>query len=140
MKRRQFIQTIAGSALLLVPAVAYTGQIMDEIAKSGRIADDWSIDYSGNIRYIGADDKTCTIQELYDYIQSQPEGDELMAFEHEILTLDSPLNIDDAGAEHLRSGSIVQTGKDGKQEIYSSFTTIGTVDESQISFHQSSTC
>ena len=92
------------------------------------IGDDFSISASGDIRYTGASDNY-TVIELHRWLgdlmdDAQASGDDILditdatASERStdnIITLNAPYNIDDAAAEHLYDGSIIQNNGD---EIY----------------------
>jgi len=89
------------------------------------IADDFSISTSGNIRYTGSGTNYTVIAfhrwlgDLMD--DAQASGNDILditdatASERStdnIITLNSPFNIDDIAAEHLYDGSIIQAGGD----------------------------
>ena len=102
------------------------------------IADDISVDISGNFRWTGAAATTYTVLEFHRYIgdlmdDDQASGDDLLDITSEtasdrstdqIITLISPFNIDDSLAEHLYDGSITQNGGD---DVYSGLSVVGSV-------------
>lgn len=89
------------------------------------IADDFSVDGSGNIRYVGSG-PNYTVIEFHRWLgdlmdDAQAAGNDLLditdatASERStdnIITLLSPYNIDDVAARHLYDGSIIQAGGD----------------------------
>jgi hypothetical protein len=101
------------------------------------IADDVSVAVSGNIRYTGST-PNYTVLELHRYLQgladdAQASGDDLVDITSttpsdrstdQIITLNSPYNIDDTLARHLYDGSITQ---DGGNTVYSGLRVVGTV-------------
>lgn len=103
------------------------------------IADDISVDINGNFRWTGAAATTYTVLEFHRYIgalmdDAQASGDDLLDITSEtasdrstdqIITLNSPYNIDDTLAEHLYDGSITQ---DGGKTVYSGLSVVGTVE------------
>lgn len=89
------------------------------------IADDFSISTNGNIRYTGTGDNYSVIAfhrwlgDLMD--DAQAAGNDLLDITNataserstdNIITLNSPYNIDDVAAQHLFDGSIIQAGGD----------------------------
>jgi hypothetical protein len=105
------------------------------------IADDFSVqnDGSGDIRYTGDGSTTYTVLELKNFLgnlldDEQASGDDLADITTEtiyerstdqILTLNSPFNIDDTAAEHLYDGSITQNDGD---DVYSGLYVVGVVE------------
>jgi len=107
----------------------------------GAISDsDVSIDASGNIRWTGA--ATTNRHTILEFIQwlmdkqddGQAAGNDLLditvdtPFDRstdQIVTLNSPFNIDDTFATHLYDGSVTQNGGD---DIYSGLAVIGPVE------------
>ena len=106
------------------------------------IADDFSIDSSGNIRYIGADHGQngagyYTVIEFHRWLEGLADdavasGDDLIDITKDtpsdrstdnIITLNSPYNIDSTASEHLYDGSIIQSDGD---EIYDGIVNYGT--------------
>ena len=102
------------------------------------IATDFSVDSSGNIRYTGsganytviafhrwlqdlADDAVAAGDDLIDITDATPSERST----DNIITLNSPYNIDDVAAEHLYDGSITQTGGD---VVYSGLVVVGAVE------------
>jgi hypothetical protein len=109
------------------------------------IADaDVSIDTSGNIRWTGA--ATTNRHNVLEFIQwlmlkqddGQAAGDDILditvdtPFDRstdQIVTLNSPFNIDDAFARHLYDGSVSQTDPtEGGETLYSGLGVIGPVE------------
>ncbi len=107
------------------------------------VAADWTIDrQTGNIRYIGDDHHEASPsyatvieahrawQALADDASSTGNDDELDITDNNpsdrstdnIITLNPPYNIDDAAAEHLYDGSIIQNGG---ADIYDGFVNFG---------------
>ena len=105
------------------------------------IADDFSVDTAaagGNIRYTGSG-ATYTVLELHRFLQdladnAQATGDDLVDITtdtpsdratDQILTLNSPYNIDDTASRYLYDGSITQNNG---ATVYSGLTVVGTVE------------
>lgn len=102
------------------------------------IADDISVSISGNFRWTGAAATTYTVLAFHRYIgalmdDAQASGDDLLDITSEtasdrstdqIITLNSPYNIDDSLAEHLFDGSITQ---DSGNTVYSGLSVVGSV-------------
>jgi len=102
------------------------------------IADDFSVAVSGDIRYTGTG-TNYTVLELHRYLQDladqqQGTGNDLHDITDStssdrstdnIITLNSPYNIDDTAAEHLYDGSITQ---DGGDTVYSGLVIVGSVE------------
>jgi len=105
------------------------------------IADDFKIETNGDIRYIGADHGQAgagyyTVLEFHRWLQdladdASASGDDLLDITDDtpsdrstdnIITLFDPYNIDDATAEHLYDGSIIQ---DDGDEIYDGIVNFG---------------
>src|SRR3989344_4413890 len=107
------------------------------------VAADWTIDrQTGDIRYIGDDHNEAApsyatviefhraLQALADDASSTANDDELDITDNtpsdrstdNIVTLNSPYNIDDASSEHLYDGSIIQNGG---ADIYDGFVNFG---------------
>jgi len=105
------------------------------------IADDFSIDTNGDIRYIGANHGQAgagyyTVLDFHRWLQdladdASASGDDLLDITDEtpsdrstdnIITLFEPYNIDDATAEHLFDGSIIQ---DNGDTIYDGIVNFG---------------
>jgi hypothetical protein len=101
------------------------------------IGDDFSIDVSGNIRHVSgsttytvlafhrwlqdlADDAESTGNDLVDITSSTPSD----RATDNIVTLNSPYNIDDVAAEYLYDGSITQEGGD---KVYSGLVVVGSL-------------
>src|SRR5688572_9783287 len=88
------------------------------------IQDDFSISANGDIRYVGAGSTNYTVIELHRWLgdlmdDAQAAGNDILditdatASERatdNLITLQSPYNIDDVAAQHLYDGSIVQGG------------------------------
>ncbi len=107
------------------------------------IADaDVSIDVNGNIRWTGAaTTNRHTVLEFIQFLQDkmddgQAAGDDILditvatPFERstdQIVTLNSPFNIDDTFATHLYDGSVSQTDNSG-ETLYSGLRVIGPVE------------
>lgn len=103
------------------------------------IATDFTIALNGNIRYTGAGSTYYTVLEFHRYLQAhaddaQMSGDDLLDITSSdpsdrstdnIITLNSPFNIDDDAAEQLYDGSITQNGGD---VVYSGLEVVGTVE------------
>ncbi len=105
---------------------------------------DVSIDASGNIRWTGAaTTNRHTVLEFIQFLQDkqddeQAAGDDLLditvdtPFDRstdQIVTLNSPFNIDDAFARHLYDGSVSQTDPvEGGETLYSGLSVIGPVE------------
>ena len=104
---------------------------------------DVSFDASGNIRWASNNTTTHTVLEFIQWLQDkqddgQAAGDDLLditvdtPFERstdQILTLNSPFNIDDNFATHLYDGSVSQTDPtDGGETLYSGLAVIGPVE------------
>jgi hypothetical protein len=105
---------------------------------------DVSIDASGNIRWTGA--ATTNRHTVLEFIQwlmdkqddDQAAGDDLLditvdtPFDRstdQIVTLNSPFNIDDAFMRHLYDGSVSQTDPvEGRETLYSGLAVIGPVE------------
>lgn len=103
------------------------------------IADDISTDINGNIRWTGDEATTYSVLEFHrDYLavladDAQATGNDLIDITtstpsnkatDQILTLNSPFNIDDTLARHLYGGSITQ---DSGDTVYSGGQWVGTV-------------
>jgi hypothetical protein len=102
---------------------------------------DVSLDASGNIRWSSNNTTTHTVLEFIQWLQDkqddgQAAGDDLLditvdtPFERstdQILTLNSPFNIDDNFATHLYDGSVSQT-ENGGETLYSGLRVIGPVE------------
>jgi hypothetical protein len=101
------------------------------------IADDISVDINGNIRYTGSgtnytvlelhrflaglsDDEQAVVDDLVDITSDTPSDRST----NQIVTLNSPYNIDDTLARHLYDGSITQ---DDGDTVYSGLYVVGTV-------------
>lgn len=104
---------------------------------------DVSIDASGNIRWASNNTTKHTVLEFIQWLMdkqddAQAAGDDLLditvdtPFERstdQILTLNSPFNIDDNLANHLYDGSVSQTDPtDGQETLYSGLAVIGPVE------------
>jgi hypothetical protein len=101
------------------------------------IQDDFSVSVSGDIRYIGSG-TTYTVLQLHRYLQDYADnastsGDDLLDITSStpsdrstdnIITLNSPYNIDDVAAKYLYDGSITQAGG---ATIYSGLVVVGSV-------------
>lgn len=101
------------------------------------IADDFSVAVNGDIRYTGTT-TNYTVLELHRFLQdladnSSSSGDDLLDITDtnpssrstdQIITLNTPYNIDDTAAQHLYDGSITQSGGD---VVYSGLQVIGSV-------------
>lgn len=98
-----------------------------------------SVDINGNIRWTGPDSGTYyTVLELHRFLQdladdAQASGDDLIDITTDtpsdrstdnIITLNSPFNIDDTLARYLYDGSISQNNGD---DLYSGLRVLGTV-------------
>lgn len=102
------------------------------------IADDFSVAINGDIRYTGSG-TTYTVLQFHRFLQNladdaQALGDDLVDITtdtpsdratDQILTLNSPYNIDDTAARYLYDGSITQSGGN---TVYSGLTVVGTVE------------
>lgn len=101
-------------------------------------ATDVSVAVNGNIRWTGGATPNYTVLELHRYLQDladdqQASGDDLVDITSDtpsvrstdnIITLNSPYNIDDTMAEHLFAGSITQANGD---TVYSGLQVLGAV-------------
>jgi len=101
------------------------------------IEDDFSVAVNGDIRYTGTTD-TYTVLELHRFLQdladnASTSSDDLLDITGEtpsdrstdnIITLNSPYNIDDTAAQFLYDGSITQ---DGGDTIYAGLVVVGSV-------------
>ena len=101
------------------------------------IADDISVAVNGDIRYTGST-TNYTVIEFHRFLQDLADdavasGDDLLDITGDtpserstdnIITLNSPFNIDDTLAEHLYDGSITQGGGD---TVYSGLVVVGSV-------------
>lgn len=102
------------------------------------IADDFSVTFDGNIRHVSGTTRY-TVLEIHRYLQDladdqSPTGDDVHAIfsstssdrsTDNIITLNSPYNIDDTAAEFLYDGSILQDGGDTR---YSGIVIVGSVE------------
>jgi len=107
------------------------------------IATDFSVAVNGNIRYTGAAHTISgagyyTVIQLHRFLQdladdASSSGDDLLDITDStpsdrstdnIITLNTPYNIDDTAAEHLYDGSIIQTSGD---EIYDGVVNFGNI-------------
>lgn len=105
------------------------------------VAADWTVAANGDIRYEGDDHggaspSYATVIEFHRWLQDLADdavasGDDLLDITDStpserstdnIITLNSPYNIDDTAAEHLYDGSIIQ---DGGDEIYDGIVNFG---------------
>jgi hypothetical protein len=104
---------------------------------------DVSIDASGNIRWASNNTTTHTVLEFIQWLMdkqddAQAAGDDLLDITvdtpfnrstDQIVTLNSPFNIDDNMATHLYDGSVSQTDPaDGGETLYSGLRVIGPVE------------
>ena len=103
------------------------------------IEDDFTVDLNGDIRYTGGGSTYYTVLELHRYLQgladdAQMSGNDLLDITSadpsnrstdNIITLNSPYNIDDDAAEQLYNGSITQ---DDGDTVYSGLVVVGTVE------------
>jgi hypothetical protein len=101
------------------------------------IGDDFSVNSAGDIRHV-AGTTTYTVLELHRWLQDLADdaaaaGDDLIDITSDtpserstdqIITLNSPYNIDDVAAEYLYGGSIEQAGGD---TLYAGLTVVGSV-------------
>jgi hypothetical protein len=107
------------------------------------IADgDLSIAANGDIRWTGDGSTTYTVLELHRWLQDKADdavasGDDLLDITNStpsdrstdnIITLNSPYNIDDATAEHFYDGSITQSSGD---VVYSGMCVVGAVEDNE---------
>lgn len=102
------------------------------------IADDFSVAVNGNIRYTGSG-LNYTVLELHRFLQDLADdaaasGDDLVDITTDtpsdrstdnIITLNSPFNIDDTAARHLYDGSVSQNSGD---DLYSGLEVLGVVE------------
>lgn len=103
------------------------------------IADDFTVDLNGDIRYTGGGSSYYTVLELHRFLQSladdaQASGNDLLDITSldssdrstdNIITLNSPYNIDKDASEQLYDGSITQEGGD---EVFSGLVVVGAVE------------
>ena len=103
------------------------------------IADDFTVDLNGDIRYTGGGSTYYTVLELHRFLQAladdeQMSGNDLLDITSadpsnrstdNIITLNSPFNIDDDAAEQLYNGSITQ---DDGDTVYSGLRVVGSVE------------
>jgi hypothetical protein len=103
------------------------------------IADDFSVNGSGDIRYGGGGSTYYTVLELHRWLQDladdeEKAGDDLVDIltdnpsarsSDTIITLNSPFNIDDDAAEQLYGGSITQ---DDGDTVYAGLEVAGSVE------------
>ena len=101
------------------------------------IGTDFDVDTSGNIRHV-AGTSTYTVLELHRWLQDLADDPEASGTDlidittatpserstDQIITLNSPFNIDDSAAQYLYDGSITQEGGD---VVYSGLTLVGSV-------------
>lgn len=102
------------------------------------IGDDFSVAVNGDIRHV-ANSNTYTVIEFHRWLQdladdSSGSGNDLLDITDDtpserstdnIITLNSPYNIDDDAAEYLYDGSITQAGGD---DVYSGLVVVGSVE------------
>lgn len=103
------------------------------------IADDFTVGLTGDIRYTGGGSTYYTVLELHRFLQdladdAQASGNDLVDITSvdssdrstdNIITLNSPYNIDDDAAEQLYDGSITQLGG---ATVYSGLVVVGSVE------------
>jgi len=103
------------------------------------IADDFTVALNGDIRYTGGGSTYYTVLELHRFLQSladdeQASGNDLLDITSldssdrstdNIITLNSPYNIDKDASEQLYDGSITQ---DGGDEVFSGLVVVGAVE------------
>lgn len=103
------------------------------------IADDFTVGLTGDIRYTGGGSTYYTVLELHRFLQdladdAQASGNDLVDITSvdssdrstdNIITLNSPYNIDDDAAEQLYDGSITQLGG---ATVYSGLVIVGSVE------------
>jgi hypothetical protein len=101
------------------------------------IGDDFSVAANGDIRHTGTSTATYTVLELHRWLQDLADdaaatGDDLLDITtstpseratDNIITLNSPFNIDDAASEYFYDGSISQAGGD---TLYSGLVVVGS--------------
>jgi len=101
------------------------------------IGDEWSVAANGDIRHTGGTTKY-TVLQLHRWLQdladnASASGDDIMDITRgtpserstdNIITLNSPYNIDDTAAEFLYDGSITQ---DGGDVVYSGLVVVGSI-------------
>ncbi len=103
------------------------------------IADDFSVSVAGDIRRTGTSAANHTVLAFHRFLQdladdAQASGDDLVDITSstpsdrstdQIITLNSPYNIDDTAARHLYDGSVTQNGGDDQ---YSGLQVLGPVE------------
>lgn len=103
------------------------------------IADDFTIDLNGDIRYTGGGSTYYTVLELHRWLQSladdpQASGNDLLDITSldssdrstdNIITLNAPYNIDKDASEQLYDGSVSQEGGDA---MFSGLVVVGAVE------------
>lgn len=102
------------------------------------IEDDFTIALNGDIRYTGTD-TYFTVLQFHRYLQAHADNEQMAGNDllditssdpsdrstDNIITLNSPFNIDDDAAEQLYDGSITQ---DGGDVLYSGLVVVGSVE------------
>jgi len=105
------------------------------------ISDDFSVAINGDIRYTGSG-STYSVLQFHRFLSdladdAQATGDDLVDITtdtpsdratDQILTLNSPYNIDDTAARYLFDGSITQGNSTTGTTVYSGLTVVGTVE------------
>lgn len=117
IKRRGFLKGLAGAFV-----ATQTGMILPYEPERvysfgrpnwGRIADDFTISATGDIRYVGNSDRRYTVLEMHRFLQEQQEINLTTPTPSEratndVITLINGFNIDDKAAQRLYGGSISQ--------------------------------
>lgn len=139
MNRRKFLK-----GLLLVPiapAIVKADNIMKIFVPKIEIGP-WHVNaVTGDIRYIGAPDKTYTVLELHRYLMDLADNPTMMGIDPTVLDITSKMpstrkddhlvyfndsyNIDDKAAKHLYDGTIIQ--RNNKEMYMGNIDVIGNI-------------
>lgn len=125
INRRQFLQ-----ALFVAPAIIKLSPVMALYVPPEKkiITDPWIIDEQGNIRYVGAEEATYKVGDLYRFLRDQnilrPGQENPTYRDLSLVDLDGQRMADRKTIEHLYDGTLVQV-ENGQQAIYTSTNSIG---------------